>query len=155
MSDPTREQMQRAHALIKAGRRTEALHILQQIILVDDQNANAWWLMVHAMDTPTDRRVALDHVLKLKPGHAKARAMLAQLIAQYPELAEKPSILEAKPATRKAPVKPKPAQPSTQRRKSAAKRGRRTGNRTRLLIALGVAVLVIVVVVVVVLVTSG
>lgn len=150
MSDPTREQVQRAYELIKSGHRTEALHILQQVILMDDRNVDAWWLMANITQTPADRRVALDHVLKLKPNHARAKRMLAQLVEQHPALAEKPAILKARPE----PVKPKPAR-SRVARAAPPRRRDADGRDQRLLITLAVAVLVVIVVFVVVLLVSG
>ncbi len=149
MSDPTREQVQRAYDLFKTGRRTEALHVLQQVILMDDKNVNAWWLMAHITQTPADQRVALDHVLRLNPNHAKAQKMLKQLVEQYPELAEKPSILVAGPAV----VKPRPAKPRADHPAPVVRRD--SGRRKRFLLMVAVAVLVVVVVAAVVLQVAG
>ncbi len=107
MSDPTREALQRAYALLKAGRRTETLHIVQQIIMSDEANVDAWWLMANAIESQTDRRVALAHVLDLNPRHGKARKMLVELVARNPKLAEKPDLL-AMPARDAAPTSAQP-----------------------------------------------
>lgn len=97
MSDPKREALRRANTLRKAGRRTEALQILQQVILDDDTNVSAWWLMAQTVEGRTDRRAALGHVLTLNPRHAKAQKMLAELVERYPGLVEKPDLLRPKP----------------------------------------------------------
>lgn len=140
MSDPTREQLQRAYELAKSGRRMEAIHLLQQVILVDDRNVNAWWLMANLTESPADKRVALDHVLALNPNHSKARQMLARIVERYPELARKPSVLPTAPRE----VRPKRARPRPAARPKPHARGRR-----RLLIGAIVVILVVVVVIVV------
>ncbi|MBN1286981.1 MAG: hypothetical protein JXB47_16395 [Anaerolineae bacterium] len=93
MSDPTRESLQRAYDLFKAGRRTETLQILQQVLMADDANVNAWWLMANVVENPADRRVALANVLELNPEHSKAQAMLAELVGSFPRLAQKPDLV--------------------------------------------------------------
>lgn len=106
MKSSTREALQRAYELLKIGQRTEALQIVQQIILTDDANIDAWWLMANTVENPADRRVALAHVLDLNPNHGKARKMLDDLIDRYPELARKPDLLTSALPSQAAPDRP-------------------------------------------------
>lgn len=72
-----------AYHLIKAGDRAQAEPILQPIVAADENNADAWWLLANALDKPDEQRRALYRVLELRPNHAKAEQMLADLDAQY------------------------------------------------------------------------
>jgi ferric-dicitrate binding protein FerR (iron transport regulator) len=132
LGDPTRGQLQRGYELLKTGRRTQALHVLQQIILDDAQNVNAWWLMAHAVESPTDKQVALGHVLDVNPAHAGARRMMAELREHYPELAGKP--------TNELPLRSVPAKRPRSRRPIPPRR-----SRVRAFIIIMVAVVVLVV----------
>jgi hypothetical protein len=83
-ADPTRQQLQRAYELIRAGKKAEAEAILLPILKADEDNANAWWLLANALNTPTEIREALENVLRLRPGDAKAQKMLDDLNARFP-----------------------------------------------------------------------
>lgn len=148
MSDPARERVQQAYRLVKAGRRTEALHLLQQVILVDDQNVNAWWLMAYMVESPADKRAALEHVLRLRPNHSKARRVLARLLERHPELAEERAPPEPAPARRRA-KRPPPQRPKTRSRRWLA------GKSAWLIAALGLAVIALFVVLLVVVLLAG
>jgi hypothetical protein len=82
--------MQEAFRLIKAGDKAEAARILTPILEDERDNADAWWLMAHAVEKPSHVRQALEHVLRLRPDDAKARAMLDKLPQTPPKPAPKP-----------------------------------------------------------------
>jgi hypothetical protein len=77
-----RDQLLEAYQLIKDGQRIKAESILSLILDADQNNADAWWLMANAVKAPDERREALTHVLRLRPDHAKAQQMLADLNAR-------------------------------------------------------------------------
>jgi tetratricopeptide (TPR) repeat protein len=66
-------------AALKAGRREQARALLMQVVEQDDQNEKAWLWLSGAVETDDDRRVCLENVLTLNPGHAAARQGLAKL----------------------------------------------------------------------------
>ena len=50
MSDRIREALERAQELRKTGQRTQALHILERVLLEEDTNIQAWWLMAQTVE---------------------------------------------------------------------------------------------------------
>jgi ferric-dicitrate binding protein FerR (iron transport regulator) len=93
LSDRIREALERAQELRRTGQRTKALQILERILFEEDTNVQAWWLMAQTVEGPTEKRVALEHVLALSPNHGRAQRMLDELVERYPQLAEKPDLL--------------------------------------------------------------
>ncbi|MGQ9889551.1 MAG: pre-peptidase C-terminal domain-containing protein [Aggregatilineales bacterium] len=85
------QQLQQAYEAIKAGRKQEGVNILLPILKADSDNANAWWLMAHALREPDDIRKALENVLRLRPDHDKAQQMLDKLNARYPREPQPPA----------------------------------------------------------------
>jgi hypothetical protein len=83
-NDPTRQQLQQAYELIRSGRKAEAEALLLPILKANEDDANAWWLMANAVSSPDDIREALQNVLRLRPGDAKAQQMLDSLNARTP-----------------------------------------------------------------------
>ncbi len=75
----SRDELQRAYDLIKAGEGRQAETLLQPIVAEDPDNVQAWWLLANAVDNPIRKRSALRQVLRLQPDHARAQAMMAQL----------------------------------------------------------------------------
>lgn len=83
-SDSTQQDLQRAYELIKAGKKAEAEALLLPILKADESNANAWWLLSNAVSGPGETREALEQVLRLRPGDAKAQKMLDDLNRRHP-----------------------------------------------------------------------
>jgi hypothetical protein len=83
-SDSTRQQLQQAYDLIRTNRKSEAQALLMPILKADEDNANAWWLLANALTDPAEIREALENVLRLRPGDAKAQKMLSDLNARSP-----------------------------------------------------------------------
>lgn len=75
----SRDELQRAYELIKAGEKDQADSILQNIVVEDPENVQAWWLLANASDNEARQRSALRQVLRLDPTHAQARAMQQRL----------------------------------------------------------------------------
>ena len=94
----SRSQLEEAYQLIKDGKRLQAESILQPIVDEDENNADAWWLLANARKDPQEQRQALYHVLRLRPDHAKAQKMLADIDAVHlpsvEELAASPFDME-------------------------------------------------------------
>jgi hypothetical protein len=78
------QKLKQAFELIKAKKKKDALDILRPIVKIDPDNADAWWLMANALDSPDDIREALENVLRLRPTHEKAQQMLDKLNQRYP-----------------------------------------------------------------------
>ncbi len=78
------EQLQQAYQLIKAGQKLQAEEILRPLVSEDVDNADAWWLLANAVADPDEIRMALDHVLRLRPDHAKSQLMLRRTNDRYP-----------------------------------------------------------------------
>jgi hypothetical protein len=68
-----------AYNLIKAGQKQDAGRILKSYLSRNRDDAQAWWLMAHAVTQPDTIRRCLEMVIKLDPDHAKARAMLERM----------------------------------------------------------------------------
>lgn len=84
------EQLKKAYALIKAGRKEEALKLIKPILRADRGNAAGWWLLANAIDDPVRQEKALETVLKLRPGEPKATRMLAEIRQPEPVAADDP-----------------------------------------------------------------
>ena len=79
MTEAKRQQLQEAYALIKANRKREATRILVEFLKQYRDDAEAWWLLANAADSPAKQRQALEQVLRVRPDHAAARRKLEQL----------------------------------------------------------------------------
>ncbi len=88
MSD-THEKLREAYQLAQQDRTEEAQRILRPILEAEPNNVQAWWILAHAVETPTEARAALEKVLELDPNFNqadKAREMLQQIKEQFPEV---------------------------------------------------------------------
>ena len=79
----TRQQLQAAYQQLKSGEKAQAVAVLKPIVRADHDNADAWWLLANALEAPDKQRKALHRALELRPDHAKAEQMLADLDAQH------------------------------------------------------------------------
>lgn len=73
------QQLRYAYEHLKSGDKSSAADILFQVLLHDENNVDAWWLVAHAVDSTQEKREALEHVLWLRPDHESALQKLAQL----------------------------------------------------------------------------
>ncbi len=86
----THEQLREAYQLAQQDRIEEAQRILRPILDAEPNNVQAWWILAHAVETPTEARAALQKALELDPNFSqadKAREMLRQIDEQFPEAA--------------------------------------------------------------------
>jgi len=72
-------ELTQAHRLLKAGQRAQAGQVLKAYITAHPRDADAWWLMAHAVRKNDHVRQCLETVLKLNPDHKGARQKLATL----------------------------------------------------------------------------
>jgi hypothetical protein len=79
MTDATRSQLEQAYRLIQQDDLDGAIAILKPIVAAEPDNADAWWLMAHAVSEAQDAREPLENVLRLRPDHAEARQLLNEL----------------------------------------------------------------------------
>lgn len=78
-----------AYQLIKAGRKQEAISLVEPLIRADRNNEDAWWLLANATDDPAAKRNALNNVLRIgstPTREDKARQML-DILEGYEESA--------------------------------------------------------------------
>ena len=76
---PSSPELVNAYRLLKAGQRPEAGRVLKTYLAQNPRDAKGWWLMAHIVTQPEHIQRCLETVLKLDPGHAKARAKLQEL----------------------------------------------------------------------------
>lgn len=70
------EQLRKALALMKQGKKQEASRIAQAVLKQDRNNVNAWWLAANLFsDHPERQKKALERVLAINPLHKGALKM--------------------------------------------------------------------------------
>jgi hypothetical protein len=92
--------LRQAYEMIKAGDKKGAYQTLVPVLKADKDNANAWWLLANCAPSPDKMRMALKHVLRLRPDNAKAQQMLQKLESRQQPAAPSP----AQPTLAVAPV---------------------------------------------------
>ncbi len=65
--------------LAREGQQEQAYQLVEEYTRQNPFDARGWWVMANVLEDTTIKKVALNHVLELKPDNAKARAMLAEL----------------------------------------------------------------------------
>lgn len=76
MVDP---KLHQAYQLIKAREFTAARPLVMGVLQKDADNLNAWWLATYVARNNTEKRAALQKILKLVPDHAPALEMLRRV----------------------------------------------------------------------------
>jgi peroxiredoxin len=79
MTEQSPSAIDYAELLLQEGKRREACALLAAYLKRNPTSAQAWWTLSRAVETPAQERDCLQRVLVLEPGHAQARARLAQL----------------------------------------------------------------------------
>lgn len=77
-----KSDLRQALALMKAGQRDGAVHILRRILQADRENIEAWWLLAHAVNDKARKIQVLERMLRVAPDHPKAQALLEKLRAE-------------------------------------------------------------------------
>lgn len=78
----SREQLQQAYHLLKAGEKQAAARLLQPICKAEPDNSDAWWLLANALTDPHQIQTALDHLLYINPFHEQAQRKLDKIHAE-------------------------------------------------------------------------
>ncbi len=68
--------IRQASEQIKHGHLTEAKAIVRELLKIDPDNANVWYLAGHLASSPRRKKEAFERALSLDPGHKKARQAL-------------------------------------------------------------------------------
>ncbi|MFZ6030295.1 MAG: hypothetical protein ACOYYS_21485 [Chloroflexota bacterium] len=72
-------ELNRAADALRAGQKAKAQKLLNALLKSEPSNAQAWYLLSHAVDERSQQISALKRTLRLSPGHPQARARLAKL----------------------------------------------------------------------------
>jgi len=104
MDDAINQELKKAIELIRAGKRADAVPILAEVLHHAPKNTTAWYLLGYVLDDLKQKVFAFEQVLKLDPGHEKAKAHLAKL-------REIPSAPSPEPVPEPAPTPPEKVPP--------------------------------------------
>lgn len=158
-SNDTQSALSRAYELVESGKYEDARAILDPVIAANPDNADAWWVYAHAVNTPEDGRRALENVVRIDPRYPGAAELLAQARELAPHSPE-PSALPPPPISMPEIGEPDTYdfddedEPAATRSRSAASPAPATSGRGSGLI-LAVLALIAVLVVVILLLQSG
>lgn len=81
MNQTTAVALEKAYQLIRAGNLREARAILLPILRANQNIADAWYLLAHALTDPEKRLIAFQEVLRLEPANPSAKKQVAKLLA--------------------------------------------------------------------------
>ena len=81
MNPTTATALEKAYQLIRAGNPHEARAILLPILRTNQNIADAWYLLAHALTDPEKRLMAFQEVLRLEPGNPSAKKQVGKLWA--------------------------------------------------------------------------
>lgn len=110
MSDDILSKLNQAFDHVEAGRLDDAIDILKPVLDAAPDNADAWWIYLHAVSDPVEARRALQNVIRIAPDYPGATEMLRVLNVQSPVPAIKPlspppmSMPEAPPSMPETPA---------------------------------------------------
>lgn len=79
MNEATNAALQKAYQHIKRGEKNDALALLMPIVRAEPNNADAWFLLGHALDDVEKRIYAFEQVIRLNPSNEAAQKQLAKL----------------------------------------------------------------------------
>ncbi len=104
MNDATILELKKAIELLRGGKPEEAIPILAEILHKDETNANAWYLLGHALDDPQKKTYSFEQAIKFDPSHEKAILSLAKLRSRSASISseETPSIPISRPKPKRA-----------------------------------------------------
>ncbi len=94
--------LSRAYALVEDGKLDEARAILEPILATDRNNADAWWVYAHAVETPQEGRNALQNVLRIAPDYPGAAELMAMAQDEQTKEDARTNAVPAKPTV--API---------------------------------------------------
>ena len=76
------QSLTHVYTLIEAGKLSEARVVLEPMLEKDADNADVWWVYVHAVEDPADAQTALNNVLRLDPDYPGANKLMQALRQQ-------------------------------------------------------------------------
>lgn len=77
------EKLQQAIVATRTGQKREAQRLLTEVLKEDPENAQAWFLLSHLVDSKEKQVAYLGKALALDPQHQKAKQRLARLRAVH------------------------------------------------------------------------
>ncbi len=78
-ADPIIDKWEEALNAIHIGLERKARRLLQEIVAEQPNHPQAWWQLSLLLESPEERIVALEHLLKVDPHHEKGKEILSQL----------------------------------------------------------------------------
>lgn len=111
MSDETRSALRQAFDAIEAGDLESARAIIEPILVVEPDNADAWWVYSHAISDPEEAMTALDNVVRIDPEYPGAGELLSTLRERLPRRPVQPVTSSAPPAPSHFPDLPAADEP--------------------------------------------
>ncbi len=79
----SKEELQQAYHLLKAGEKQAAVSLLQPICRAEPDNPDAWWLLANALTEPPQIQMALQRLLHINPFHEQAQRKLDKLNTEF------------------------------------------------------------------------
>lgn len=95
MSDETKGALSQAFEAIEAGDLDAARGILEPILEVEPDNADAWWVYSHALTDPEQAQTALENVVRINPNYPQAAELLNTLRQRLPRQTQRPTVVSA------------------------------------------------------------
>lgn len=84
MDEITSKQLQTAYALIKAGKKQEAVGILIPIVRTNPNLVDAWYLLGHAVTEPQKQLQCFQQILRIDPANQAAKKQIEKLQTPKP-----------------------------------------------------------------------
>jgi hypothetical protein len=104
----TETTLRQAVAAAKAGRKTEARHLLETVLDADERNEQAWLWMSGVVESDEERIICLENVLTINPQNQAARKGLAAF-GVMPEIDQPSSMAILEEPSTEPPVAPPPS----------------------------------------------
>jgi hypothetical protein len=79
-------QLREAYSLMKQGEKAKSIRLVQDLLIQDKRNVNAWWLLAHLLEDEAKIVKALENILRNNPEHLGARKKLSEMRPEYAHL---------------------------------------------------------------------
>ena len=76
------QSLTHVYTLIESGKLSEARVVLAPMLEKNADNADVWWVYVHAVEDPADAQTALNNVLRIDPDYPGANKLMQALKQQ-------------------------------------------------------------------------
>ncbi|MCK6578001.1 MAG: tetratricopeptide repeat protein [Anaerolineae bacterium] len=84
MSDDIQSKLSKAFEHVEGGRVEDAVEILKPVLEAAPDNADAWWIYLHAVSDPAEARRALGEVLRIAPDYPGAAEIQDLMNIEFP-----------------------------------------------------------------------